>query len=83
MNIVNRVRKHAKLCAIPGAFILAAGAALADGPTAPDYSTAISGFKDSMESFFTTNGPPLLIALGGVLMFGIVWKLIKRVGKSV
>jgi hypothetical protein len=53
------------------------------GGTGPDYTGALDGYTTSMQSFLTLHGPKILIALAGVLMFGIIWKLSKRVAKSI
>jgi len=51
--------------------------------TGPDYTGALDQYSTSMQSFLTLHGPKILIALAGVLMFGIIWKLSKRVAKSI
>ena len=53
------------------------------GGTGPDYTGALDDYSTSMQSFLTLHGPKILIALAGVLMFGIIWKLSKRVAKSI
>jgi hypothetical protein len=53
------------------------------GGTGPDYTGALDDYTTSMQSFLTLHGPKILIALAGVLMFGIIWKLSKRVAKSI
>lgn len=71
-----------KVGAIVGVLALSV-VSMATPPAPVDYSESIEAFQTSLQGFFTTNGPGLLVALGVSLIFGIVWKLIKRAAKSV
>ena len=84
-NII--ARGPAKLGLIVSLVLATAISALAQsttgGGTGPDYTGAIDQYNTTMTTFLTAHGPKILIALAGVLMFGIIWKLSKRVAKSV
>ena len=49
---------------------------------AGDYTDTLNAVQTDLAGFFSTNGPILIGALLIMVTFGLVWRLIRRVGRS-
>lgn len=86
MHLLNKaVSRISLITAAVAAFAVSAIAQTTGEPAAPDldYTETIASTNTHLTTFFQTNGPVFMIGLVIVLGFGIVWKLSKRVAKSI